>query len=158
MNRWVEVTFDCMPLRTVPMGEPPVDASPKFQAFVMRVQAAVRKHGTFNSYYVHRGVCSYHVTNHPVLGAINLEFEGTLLTDDSDTRTLGSDLTVKLASETCEWLTPQVVSWFEKSAARAVEVEFDRYIQAGDLEKTRQRLAEMQKAAEESGGFMGMFL
>jgi heme-degrading monooxygenase HmoA len=41
---------------------------------------------------------------------------------------------------------------------RAVLVEFDRYVQAGDLTKTIERLEALQKASDESGGFVGMYL
>jgi len=39
-----------------------------------------------------------------------------------------------------------------------VLVEFDRYIQAGDLEKAQQRIAQLQAESDEAGGFVGMYL
>jgi heme-degrading monooxygenase HmoA len=37
-------------------------------------------------------------------------------------------------------------------------VEFDRYIAAGDLEKTRRRLEEIESKSDNQDGFMGMYL
>lgn len=50
------------------------------------------------------------------------------------------------------------MDWLRQTVLRSVRVEFDRYIEAGDLEKTRQRIAELQAAADQTGGFIGMYL
>jgi hypothetical protein len=39
-----------------------------------------------------------------------------------------------------------------------VVVEFDRYIQAGDLEQTKRRVEQIQAASDDAGGFVGMYL
>jgi len=78
-----------------------------------------------------------------------------VLTDESDERTKQCDLTVELASDTCDWLTQPVVDWFKISVVNAVKCEFDRYIAAGDLEQTRQRIAAIEAQSDEAGGFMG---
>jgi hypothetical protein len=44
------------------------------------------------------------------------------------------------------------------SVKRAVEVEFDKYIAAGDLSRAIQRLAREQNASDAAGGFLGMNL
>ena len=85
-------------------------------------------------------------------------FEGTLFTDSDDKSTERCDLTVELQRETCDWLTEPVVNWFAESVRRAVCVEFDRYIAAGDLDQTRNRIAKLQAASDEAGGFVGMYL
>jgi heme-degrading monooxygenase HmoA len=36
--------------------------------------------------------------------------------------------------------------------------EFNRFIQAGDSEKTKQRLEQLDKTLAESGGYLGMGL
>ena len=41
---------------------------------------------------------------------------------------------------------------------KAVEIEFDRYIAAGDLAQTVERIAKLQTASDERGGFVGMYL
>jgi hypothetical protein len=40
----------------------------------------------------------------------------------------------------------------------AVLVEFDRYIEAGDLEQTKKRLERIHADSDQSGGFVGMGL
>ena len=102
--------------------------------------------------------CIYHLTNHPDLGMLEFRFEGVVLTDAEDVRTQGSDLTVQLVRETCAWLSEPVVHWFRESVQHAVRVEFDRYIEAGDLEKTRQRIARLQAESDQLEGFLGMYL
>ena len=89
---------------------------------------------------------------------LKFRFHGTILTDPDDQRTRGSDLEVELVAETCSWLTEPVVQWFAETVARAVEVEFDRYIQAGDLARTQERIAQIQAQSDEQGGYLGMFL
>jgi hypothetical protein len=65
---------------------------------------------------------------------------------------------VELLRETCDWLTEPVVQWFRETVPRTMVVEFDRYIAAGDLEKTRHRLEEIESQADNQDGFMGMHL
>ena len=50
------------------------------------------------------------------------------------------------------------VKWISETVSKAVVVEFDRYIAAGDLEQTKQRLQRIQEESDESGGFVGMYL
>jgi hypothetical protein len=157
-GRWVEIEFDCLPLRSVGRMDVPVDASPKFEAFVLRVKQAMEKHGTMNAYYLHGAHCKFHLTNNAEVGQIVYRFEGTVLTDAIDRNVIGTDLTVELDGETCDWLTEPVVRWFADSVPRAVRVEFDRYVEAGDLTKAEERLRKMQEEADQAGGFMGMYL
>ncbi len=46
----------------------------------------------------------------------------------------------------------------QRHRARAVMVEFNRYIAAGDLEQAKRRIAALQAKADQSGGYMGMYL
>lgn len=158
MNSWVSIQFDCVPLRSVRHLEAPEDASPKFRALVERIGQAIQKHGRFNSYYLHHAQCVYHLTNSPDQGRLEFEFEGTLLTDPQDLHTVRTDLDVQLRGETCDWITEPVVRWFKTSVENAVKVEFDRYIEAGDLERTRQRIEQLEQQSDKSGGFLGMGL
>ena len=50
-GRWVEIEFDCLPLRTVQRVDAPMDASPKYEQFVLRVKEAIETHGVHNTYY-----------------------------------------------------------------------------------------------------------
>lgn len=155
---WVDISFDCLPLRSVTRLDIPLDASPKYRARCERLKQAIEKHGAHNAYYLYNAQCKFHLVNHPVEGTLVFQFEGTVLTDASDVRTQHCDLKTNLESETCSWLTEHVKEWFCETVAHAVAVEFDRYIAAGDLERTRARLANLEQQMEQSGGFVGMYL
>jgi len=158
MDRWVEISFDCLPLRTVGRLDIPLDASPKFRTQCERIKHAIETHGGHNTYYLHHATCVFHLTNDSTVGMLQFSFEGTVFTDASDQKAVRSDLAVELDSETCDWLTEPIVVWFSKSVAYAVEVEFDRYIAAGDLGKAVERIEKIRAASDESGGFLGMYL
>lgn len=154
----VAIRFDCTPLRTAARAELPAEASPRFRALVERMRGAAARHGTRNSYYLSSATCRFAFTNSPDSGWVEFAVEGTVLTDDRDSHTVGSDLTVTLVRETCDWLTQPVVEWLTLSARRAFEAEFDRYIAAGDLGRTLDRLDREQAASDAAGGYVGMNL
>ena len=158
MGQWVEVSFDCLPLRSVTRLDVPVDASPVYEQFVLRVKQAMEKHGTHNAYYLHRGSCVYHMTNDPKHGTVVFSFEGAVLTDADDRQTKAVDINVKLDRETCSWLSEPIVGFLAESVQHALLVEFNRYIEAGDLTKTQQRIEALQKQSDECDGFVGMYL
>jgi hypothetical protein len=157
-GHWVEIEFDCLPLRTVTRLDVPVDASPAYEQFVLRVKAALEKHGSHNAYYLYAAWCAFHLTNDPQHGMVRYGVEGVVLTDTEDQKTRACDLVIRLERETCPWLSEPIVDFLAESVKHAMMVEFDRYIRAGDLEKTRQRIEKMQSEAEASGGFIGMYL
>lgn len=136
----------------------PPDASPAFRRRLERVRDAIARHGTRNSYYLTSGTCSFQFTNDPTVGWVSFAVEGTVLTDAADTKTVGSDLSVTLDKETCDWLTQPAVEWLSVTVRHAVQTEFDRYIAAGDLARAEERLAREQAASDSSGGFLGMNL
>ena len=154
----VTIRFDCTPLRAVSRVMAPAEASPRFRALIGRMQAAAGHHGTRNTYYLTNASCTFRFTNATDSGWVEFAVEGTVITDDRDTHTVGSDLTVTLAKETCDWLTQPAVEWLGLTARRAVEMEFDRYIAAGDLSRTLERLAREQAAIDSAGGYLGMNL
>ena len=158
MDRWVEISFDCAPLRTIGRLEAPVDASPKYQRLCDDIRAAIEAHGTHNTYYLYNARCVFHLTNDPALGMLEFQFEGTVFTDDSDERSERSDLKVELLRETCDWLTGPVVAWFAETVPISVEAEFNRYIAAGDLKRARERIEKMQSEMDKQGGYVGMYL
>ena len=158
MNRWVDISFDCMPLRSVGRLDIPLDASLKYRALCERIKAAIGKHGLHNTYYLFNAKCVYHLTNSTELGTLEYKFEGVALTDSSDTKTERSDLQVELVRETCQWLTEPVVAWFVSTVSKSVEAEFDRYISAGDLDQAKKRIEQIQAASDDAGGFVGMYL
>lgn len=158
MGRYVEITFDCFPLRSVGRFDVPLDASPAEEALSARMRRAAEKHGLHNSYYLCNARCVFHLTNDDQVGMIEFAFEGTVLTDADDRKTLACDLNVELRREVCHWLTAPVVRWFSETVAEAVKVEFNRYIAAGDLQKTIQRQQRLQAESDAQGGFLGMGL
>jgi len=158
MNRWVEIEFDCLPLRMVGRWDVPLDASPKYRAFCERIKQAIAKHGSHNSYYLYNARCVYHLANHDELGMIEFRFEGVALTDAADARTETCDLSVELLRENCDWLTEPVVNWFAETVPRSVCIEFDRFINAGDLEQTKKRIEQLQATSDDAGGYLGMYL
>ena len=142
----------------MPRFDIPLDASPGYRARLERMQQAVARHGTRNTYYLTDGSCTFQFTNDPARGWIRFTFAGTVLTDEADARTIGSDLAIDLDGETCDWLTQPAVEWLRLSVKHAVEAEFDRYIAAGDLSRALERLAREQAQIDASGGFLGMNL
>lgn len=158
MDPRVDIEFDCLPLRSLGRIDIPLDASPAYQAKCERLKHAIEKHGTHNAFYLHNASCKFYLTNQPGIGSIEFAFEGTLLTDESDQKSVHADLDVKLVRETCDWLTEPVVHWFHDTVRHAVLVEFDEYIRAGDLQQTLKRLEKLREESDKHGGFMGMGL
>ncbi len=158
MERHIDISFDCLPLRSIARLDIPLDASPKFRSKCERIKAALDQHGSLNTYYLHNAKCTFQLTNDPLRGMLEFEFEGTVMTDEADEKTKATHLSVQLVRETCDWLTEPVVAWFADTVWQAVVVEFDLYIAAGDLSRTKDRLARAQAELESSGGFVGMGL
>jgi hypothetical protein len=158
MNRYVDITFDCLPLRSVERLDMPIDASPRYRARCERIKRALESHGTLNTYYLYNASCTFHLTNNHEQGMLGFRFEGTVFTDQADQKTVRSDLEVELDQETCDWLTEPVVTWFAETVRRAVMVEFDRYIAGGDLAQTKKRIEQLQAESDRQGGFVGMYL
>jgi len=65
---------------------------------------------------------------------LRFSFAGTVLTDISDCRADRADLNVDLTADTSGGsMTPEVLAWFRQMVHRAVLIEFDRFISAGQL-------------------------
>lgn len=158
MERWVEISFDCLPLRSVGRLDAPVDASPKLQELYRRVKESLEKHGAFNTFYLYNARCVYHLANSPDFGMIEFAFDGVAITDETDQKTKHCDLRVELLRETCTWLTQPIVTWFADTVQHSVAAEFDLYIAAGDLSQTKQRMERIQAKIDEQGGYLGMYL
>ena len=158
MSRYVEIEFDCLPLRSVGRMDIPLDASPKYRERCERIKRAIEKHGSHNTYFLYNASCVFHLTNRENFGTLEFRYEGTVITDASDMQAQHADLAVELACETCDWLTAPVVEWFQQAVQYAVCVDFDRYIDAGDLARTKERMAKLQAEIEKTGGHVGMYL
>ncbi|MFM8707301.1 MAG: hypothetical protein ACKOHK_04260, partial [Planctomycetia bacterium] len=92
----VAITFDCTPLRSVRQIDIPSDASPAYRSRLERVQRAIRQHGTRNTSYHTNGSCTFQFTPDPATGWVRFAVEGTVITDDADTKTVGSDLAIRI--------------------------------------------------------------
>jgi len=158
MSQHVMITFECLPLRSIGRLDIPIDASPAFQAKAERIKKALATHGQYNTYYLHAASCTYYLTNDEAVGMLEFGFEGTVLTDPQDRQAQGADLQIELRHETCDWLTEPVVAWFLRSVEQAVLVEFNRYIAAGNLQKTIERIERIQAESDTHDGFIGMGL
>lgn len=158
MSQHVHIAFRCIPLRSVGRFDPPVDIPDEHRALAQRIHRAVNKHGAHNAYYLCDAMCVFHLTNEPAQGTVGFRFEGTVLTDPADERTVGSDLAIELAEETCDWLTASAVAWLTETVDRAVRVEFDRFIAAGDLRRTIERQQRLEADLGAQGGYLGMGL
>jgi hypothetical protein len=158
MSRWVEISFNCLPLRSVASFSPPVDASDEEMDLFRKLREAAKKHGIYNSYYLQGGKCIFHLTNHETIGILEFRFDGTVLTDEQDMNTLYCDLAVELSGDVCDWLVAPVVDWFADTVRQAVKIEFDRFISTGDLKKTIHRIEQLQAASDAKGGFLGLGL
>ncbi len=84
MQRYVEIMFDCLPLRSIGRMDIPIDASPRYRARCERIKSAIETHGSHNTYYLYNAHCIFHLTNAPELGMLDFSFEGTVMTDDTD--------------------------------------------------------------------------
>ncbi len=158
MDHFVQIEFDCLPLRSLPRLDAPPDASPQQQGLASAIRKAVQKHGTHNAFYLYGARCVFHLTNDPVVGMLEFGFRGTVLTDADDRAAQRCDLEVELTRDVCDWITAPVVEWFRETVARAVQVDFDRFIAAGDLQKTVERMERLTAEIDSAGGFVGMGL
>ncbi len=158
MSRWVEIAFDCLPLRSVARLDPPLDADAKLIEKSKRIKSAVQTHGTHNTYYLHNAECVFHFTNDETKGMVAFAFEGVVATCSQDLTALSATLDVTLQCEDCSWLNQTIVQWLQETVQHAVLVEFNRFIAAGDLRRTSERLEALEKELESRQGFVGMYL
>lgn len=158
MSAPVEISFDCLPLRSVGRVDIPLDASAEHRELCLQIKQAMEKHGAHNSYFLRDGECVFHLTNDPTIGVISYRFSGAVLTDENDSRTRQVDLHVEYAAEACDWITKEVSDWFAQTVSHAVAVEFDQYISAGDLDRAHERMDKIQEQITAQGGFLGMYL
>jgi hypothetical protein len=158
MSQYVDISFRCIPLRSVGRFDPPVDVTEEERAVLRGLHQAVTRHGAHNAYYLCEARCIFHLTNDESLGTVSFRFEGTLLTDPDDQKTIGSDLAIELDYEICDWLTSDATDWLRQTVEQAVRVEFDRFIAAGDLQRTLERHQRLEAESGARGGFLGMGL
>lgn len=153
----VEITFDCLPLRAVGRLDAPIDASPVYRARYEHLVAALEKYGPERTYFLYDARCIFRLANSEIEGMIRFDFEGTVRTDASDMLTELADLNVTLVSDTCGGLPEAVLAWFKGRVEKAVAIEFDRFIAAGQLTQRTTDLGQIERLSDLSG-FSGMNL
>ena len=155
MDPVVDIEFDCLPLRSVGRVDIPLDASPAFRARAERLQRAIDAHDNQYAYFLYNTTCTYRLANSEIVNMLRFTFDGTLLTDRSDCKAEQADLAIELIAETCGGVPPAALDWLKSVVKRAVLVEFDRFISAGQL---AERVAELGTVDSLStiGGFAGM--
>jgi hypothetical protein len=155
MTPVVDIAFDCLPLRSIPRVDVPLDASPSFRARCERLQQAIELHGRENAYYLYNTRCTYRLANSDIEGMLRFSFDGTLLTDRSDCKAASADLNIVLTAETCGGVPPAALDWLRTVVTRAVLIEFDRFISAGQL-ATRVSQLGVVDSITSVAGFAGM--
>ena len=130
MPEFVDIAFDCVPLRTVAQLRPPLDASTEYQRRCERIAAAIERHGDERTYWLENAHCTFRLANSEVIGMARFEFDGVAITDAGDAQTERVELNVRLAAETCNGVPPSVVDWLIEQVHRAVLVEFDCFLLA----------------------------
>lgn len=158
MSQNVDISFRCIPLRSVGRFDPPVDATDAQRALLRGIHKAATTHGAHNAYYLCEARCIFHLTNDETVGTVAFRFEGTMLTDPEDRQTIGSDLAIELDYEVCDWLTTAGIDFLRQTVDRAARVEFDRFIAAGDLQRTIERHQRLEAETGARGGYLGMGL
>jgi hypothetical protein len=155
VDAFIDIAFDCLPLRSVGRVDIPIDASKEFRARLEHLKQSIDKHGVENAYFLYNARCIYRLANSDIEGMLRFSFEGTVLTDRSDAKAASADLDVELVSETCGGVPAVVLDWFCSAVERAVLVEFDRFIAFGHLARRVDELERLTHLAELSN-FNGM--
>jgi hypothetical protein len=157
MDPVVEIEFDCLPLRSIARVDIPLDASPAFRQRCERLLTAIEAHDNQNAYFLYNTQCTYHLANSEIANMLRFSFDGTVLTDRSDCKADQADLAIELVAETCGGVPAAALEWLQTVVERAVLVEFDRFINDGQLAA---RVAELGDVASISSisGFAGMGL
>jgi hypothetical protein len=151
MDSSVDIAFDCLPLRSVGRVDVPLDASPAFRARCEALQRAIDTHGAENSYFLYNTRCVFRLANSEVENMVRFSFDGTVLTDRSDSIANRADLAIELVAETCGTVPPDVLAWFHGVVKRAVLIEFDHFIAAGSLAARVSDLGKVESIAALSG-------
>ena len=157
MEPVVDIAFDCLPLRSVGRMDAPLDASPVYRARYENLIAALEKYGPDRTYFLYDARCVFRLANSEVENMLRFEFEGIVRTDASDLLTESVDLKATLASNTCGGMPAEVLVWFQRRVEKAVAIEFDRFIAAGQLKQRSTALGQIERLSD-LAGFSGMNL
>lgn len=151
MDTAVDISFSCLPLRSVGRLDVPIDASGTYRIRYERLREALKSHGAERTYYLYDAHCGFHLANSEIEGMVRFDFEGIVRTDASDALTDHVELDVKLASETCAGIPAEVEAWLTQRVKKAVAIEFDRFIAAGQLAGRASELGQLERLSDLSG-------
>ena len=160
MAQNVNIVFECLPLGRVSHAGMPLDASDEQRALWRRFRAAMNKHGRENTYFLYNADCTFRLSNRN--SETNSEFvrflfEATVRTDAMDERPIEIDLACQLADSDFEQpLAPEVLEFFQEAVRRAVLVEFQHFINAGNLKRTLAQREQLLREWDRNRGFVGM--
>lgn len=155
MEPVVDIAFDCLPLRSLPRVDIPLDASPAFRSRCECLRKALDAHPGENAYYLYNTRCTYRLANSDIDNMLRFSFDGTLVTDRSDCKADRADLDIVLTAETCGGVPPAALDWLRGIVRQAVLIEFDRFISDGQLAARKHELSSLDSIAT-IGAFAGM--
>ena len=144
MDSAVEISFSCLPLRSIGRLDVPMDASGMYRVRYERLRAAIDEFGMERCYYLYDAHCSFHFANSEVEGLVRFQFEGIVRTDAGDALTDEVRLEITLANETCGGVPAEVEPWLRARVEQAVAIEFNRYIAAGQLGDRSKELGQLE--------------
>ena len=130
-----------------------MDASGIYRIRYGRLREALVAHGAERTYYLYDARCVFHLANSEIQGMVRFDFEGIVLTDAGDALTDQVELDVNLACETCGGIPAEVEAWLKQRVEKAVAVEFDRFIAAGQLSGRTDELGQLERLSD-FGGFL----
>jgi hypothetical protein len=132
----VDIAFNCTPLRSIARLDIPLDASEAGSARGQRIKAAIAAFGLERGYYLSDARCVFRFANSEVDGVCRFEFEGAVRTDAGDRMCDQTLLDVRLVSETCGGVPPEVERWLAERVRHAVAIEFARFLAAAQAESS----------------------
>lgn len=133
IDSFVDIAFDCLPLRSVGRLDVPLDASETLGRRLERIKSAIEAFGAKRTYFLYNARCVFRFANSEVDGICRLEFEGIVRTDAGDRLCEQTLIDVTMASDTCGGVPTEVERWLADRVRQAVAIEFDRFIAAGQL-------------------------
>jgi hypothetical protein len=149
----VDISFSCLPLRSVGRLDVPMDASGTYRFRYERLREALKSHSAERTYYLYDAHCAFHLANSEIEGIVRFDFEGIVLTDAGDALTERVELDIKLISETCGGIPAEVETWLKERVEKAVAIEFNRFIAAGQLAGRASELGQLERLSD-VGGFL----
>ena len=148
METAVEISFSCLPLRSVGRLDVPMDASGLYRVRYKRLREAMENFGPERTYFLYDAHCVFRLANSEIDGMVRFTFDGIVRTDASDTLTDLVELQATLANETCGGVPAEVETWLKARVEKAVAIEFDRFIAAGQLTNRAAELGDLQRLSD----------